>query len=416
MKKRYLLLAGFAFLGAITLGSCNNSSITNNDESSDTTTATNAASSSSSSNTYQEQELLYDPVYNDIDVTSLSTTSNASASSEIEDAVELVYDSVVSVTAQSSSATSAGSAVLFAKDNTLGFSYLVTCFHVIEGAYNFTVTESDGDTYTAYLVGGYEDEDLAVLAIETPEADDLTYATFFEDSDTLKLGSTVICIGNPLGTLPGSVSKGVVSYNNRVVTVDTYKQQTLIQTDVAINSGNSGGGLFNTAGALIGIVSAKYTSTGIEGLGFSIPSNTVMDAIEELLKTAKYDSANGVWKTGYYEGNYEFGFTISLGTYSSGMGFNQTRKNVAYISDVESKDTYTGTDLEVNDIVVSVSIDYADSSKVDSTLTSFSSVSEIMTYLYDSGISVGDTITFVVSRSNKETTVSFEVEQFRYTI
>ncbi|MBO5541931.1 MAG: trypsin-like peptidase domain-containing protein, partial [Acholeplasmatales bacterium] len=129
-----------------------------------------------------------------------------------------------------------------------------------------------------------------------------------------------MCIGNPLGTLPGSVSRGVVSYNNRVVKVDSYKSQTLIQTDVAINSGNSGGGLFNTAGALIGIVSAKYSSTGIEGLGFAIPSNTVKDVVTKLMSTAKYDTANKVWKTGYYEGNYEFGFTISLGTYSTGMG------------------------------------------------------------------------------------------------
>ena len=92
----------------------------------------------------------------------------------------------------------------------------------------------------------------------------------------MRLGASVICIGNPLGTLPGSVSTGVISYPNREVQVDDYHTMELIQTDVAINSGNSGGGLFNAAGALIGIVNAKYSSSGIEGLGFAIPANQVI--------------------------------------------------------------------------------------------------------------------------------------------
>ncbi len=414
MKKRYLIMAAFLFIGTFTLASCNNSSIIKNDE--DSTLLTNGANVTNQVNSLtQSESLKYDPVYVDTSV-ELGTIAEASNSNDIETAVEKIYDSVTSITATSASSISSGSAVFFAKDNTLGFSYLVTCFHVIDGAYSFTVTESDGDTYQASLVAGYEDEDLAILAIETPEADDLTYASFFSNTDTLKLGSTVICIGNPLGKLPGSVSRGVVSYNNRVVKVDSYKSQTLIQTDVAINSGNSGGGLFNTAGALIGIVSAKYSSTGIEGLGFAIPSNTVKDVVTKLMSTAKYDTANKVWKTGYYEGNYEFGFTISLGTYSTGMGFNTTRRTVAYISEVNSKESYTGTNLQVNDIINSVSIDYKDNNKTDSTLTSFSSASDIMNYLYNSDMEIGDTITFNVTRSNVNQTISFSVEQFRYTI
>ena len=269
MKKRNLLLGPLLLVG-LALGACNsNTSSTNNNDNiienndNDYTLSDLGINTSNQSTISQTTELLYEPIYNDIDV-SFETTSEASTSTIIEDVVEEVYDSVVSIEATSTSAISSGSAVFFAKDNTLGFSYLLTCFHVIEDAYSFTITESDGDEYEAYLVAGYEDEDLAIMAIETPEEDDICYAKLFENSDNLRLGSQVICIGNPLGTLPGSVSVGVVSYVNRTVSVSTYKKQTLIQTDVAINSGNSGGGLFNTSGALIGIVSAKYSSSGIE--------------------------------------------------------------------------------------------------------------------------------------------------------
>ena len=418
MKKRFIGIIGLTSIMACALASCgNNTNSTLIEKEDDTTTLTNSASISSSvSSNSQSKDLKYDPVYVSTTIDTLNTISEASETTAVEDAVELIYDSVVSVTATSTSAISSGSAVFFAEDNTLGFSYLVTCFHVIEDAYSFYITDSDGDSYEAYLVGGYEDEDLAVLAIKTPNDEEITYANFFLDSDTLKLGSTVICIGNPLGTLPGSVSKGVVSYNNRKITVDTYKTQSLIQTDVAINSGNSGGGLFNTAGALIGIVSAKYSSSSIEGLGFAIPSNTVRDAVLKLLSTAKYDTANEVWYQGYYEGDYEYGFTISIGTYQSGYGYNATRQIVAYISDVESNSSYTGTSLNENDIIKSISIDYKDENKTDSNLYSFSSLTDIMDYLYYSDINIGDTISFVVTRSNKEIEVTFEVEQFRYAI
>lgn len=417
MKKRYLLLVPFMMIGLV-LGSCSsNIKYEDNNKTSSTTSDDDyllsdlGISTSNQSIPNQTTELLYEPVYNDIDI-SLEKTSDASTSTIIEDVVENVYDSVVSIEATSTSSISSGSAVLFAKDNTLGFSYLLTCFHVIEGAYSFSITESDGDIYDAYLVAGYEDEDLAIMAIETPEEDDLCYATLFENSDELRLGSQVICIGNPLGTLPGSVSVGVVSYVNRTVSVSTYKKQTLIQTDVAINSGNSGGGLFNTSGALIGIVSAKYSSSGIEGLGFAIPSNTFNDVISKLMATAKYDSANKVWKTGYYEGDYEFGFTISLGTYRSNNSF----KSVLYISALNTKESYTGEGLEVNDIISSVSIDYSVTTKEDSTLASISSVDDIMSYLYNSGLEVGDKIVFEVYRSNTKKTITIDVLQFRYSI
>ena len=413
MKKRYLLLSALAFVGVAALSSCDNSNI-QIIEADENLTVTNGSSITDLASSYQSKTLKYEPVYSNLNA--IYNIVDNVEELKTEDAVELIYDSVTSITATSTSSISMGSGVLFAKDENLGFSYLVTCFHVIEDAYSFVVTESDGDEYEAYLVGGYEDEDLAILAIETPEEDDLCYSSFFENSDSLRLGSTVICIGDPLGILPGSVSKGVVSYVNREVSVDTYQTQSLIQTDVAINSGNSGGGLFNASGALIGVVSAKYSSTGIEGLAFAIPSNTVLDFIDKIFSTAKYDTANKCFYEGYYEGDYEFGFEISLGTYTSGYGFNQQRKNVLYVSDILSGDTFTGLDLKENDIIQSISIDYKDENKTDSTLTSFTTVSEIMSYLLESDINVGDTLTFNVIRSNSEKSVIFDVLQYRYSI
>ncbi len=176
MKKRYLIMASLLFVGTMALASCgSNYTITNNGttESSNLTNNVNSVIQGNSANSSKTLE--YDPVYESLDVT-LNTLTTPSSSTDVEEAVENIYDSVTSITATSASSISSGSAVLFAKDNKLGFSYLVTCFHVIEDAYSFVVTESDGDEYEAFLVGGYEDEDLAILAIKTPEADDLTYA------------------------------------------------------------------------------------------------------------------------------------------------------------------------------------------------------------------------------------------------
>ena len=412
MKKKLLL--GILGLSLFSLASCSSKIIGNNGNNSGLTNLNNVEEGGVGKS--ENKVLEYDPVYESLNY-EINYSSDLTSDLSIEDIVENIYDAVTSITASSSSAISSGSAVLFAKDENLGFSYLLTCFHVIDGAYNFTVTESDNDTYEAYLVGGYEDEDLAILAIETPEEDDLVYASILDDSNNIRLGSGVICIGNPLGILPGSVSSGIVSYLNREISVDTYKKQTLIQTDVAINSGNSGGGLFNRAGNLIGIVSAKYSSSGIEGLGFAIPSNTVIDTIEKIMSTAKYDTANKVFSNGYYDGDYEFGFTVSVGTYQTGSFGQITRYQVLYISQVDSDSTKTGYNhLNQNDIINSLSIDYADESIADISNKTFTLATDLMQFLYNSNLKIGDTITFNITRSNQKIDVTFSVIQYKYSI
>lgn len=408
MKKKYLM-GVFACAGVLLFTSCSTgiSSI----ESENYIYPTNQVSGTETNSSISNKPLLYDPVYEST-VVDLNTVDSASAKTSVEETVEKVYDSVVSITATSVSSIGAGSGVLFAHDDTLGLSYIVTCFHVVKGYSSYEVTLSNGETYTAQYVGGYQDDDLAILSIEKTN---LTYASIYTNSDSLKLGSTVVAIGNPLGTLPGSVSSGVVSYVNRVVQTDDYKYQTLLQTDVAINSGNSGGGLFNTSSALIGIVNAKYSASGIEGLSFAVPSKYVLSTIEELLATAKYDTANKVWDSGYVRGDYEYGFTISLGVYQSGTGWNRTQSYVYYVSDVESNSTYTGTELKKSDIVKSIKVDYSDEAKEDYVYT-VSTKEDVNEWLYSLDLDLDDNLYFTVTRDNQEETILVDVCQFIYSI
>lgn len=170
---------------------------------------------------------------------------------------------------------------------------IITNNHVIDGADAIQVTTRSGDQYTAQLIATDERNDIAVIKIE---ADGLKAATF-GDSDKLKVGQTAIAIGNPLGSLGGSVTEGIISATGREIYVEDIPM-TLLQTTAAINPGNSGGGLFNLAGDLIGIVNAKMSEAGIEGLGFAIPSNTAYSAAVDLLTQ------------GYVTGTPALGFTV----------------------------------------------------------------------------------------------------------
>ncbi len=164
--------------------------------------------------------------------------------------------------------------------------YIVTNYHVIEGASTIKVTFYDGSVYDAVLVGGEADNDVAVLKIE---AQGLT-PVIIGDSDALHVGQTVTAIGNPLGELTFSMTDGIVSAKDRTVTFSDGSAINMIQTNCTINSGNSGGPLFNLYGEVIGITSAKYSNNGssseatIEGIGFAIPMNDVVDIIYDLIE------------------------------------------------------------------------------------------------------------------------------------
>ena len=176
----------------------------------------------------------------------------------------------------------AGSGVIISKDG-----YIVTNNHVIDGAQKITVKTSDGTEYDAKLVGTDAKSDIAVLKVD---ADDLTPATL-GDSSKISVGDTAIAIGNPLGTLGGTVTDGIISATSRELVVNN-ESMKLIQTNATINSGNSGGGLFDGNGNLIGIVQSKDSGTSssgatIEGIGFAIPVNDAMEVAEQLIKNGK---------------------------------------------------------------------------------------------------------------------------------
>ncbi len=171
-------------------------------------------------------------------------------------------------------ASGAGSGVIYTQDG-----YIITNNHVIEGAQKISVKLNDGTEYPAALVGTDPQTDVAVIKVE---ADDLVPAVL-GDSDTVQVGETVVAVGNPMGTLGGTVTNGIISAINRSITVQG-QEMSLMQTNAAVSPGNSGGGLFNASGELIGIVNAKSAGENAEGLGFAIPVNTARQVAQDLME------------------------------------------------------------------------------------------------------------------------------------
>ena len=168
--------------------------------------------------------------------------------------------------------------------------YILTNYHVIEGSDSITVTMYDGSSYDAELIGYDQSNDVAVLKID---ASGLTPVTF-GDSDKLVVGQDVLAIGNPLGELTFTLTTGVVSALDREITLSGSLRMKLIQTDCAINSGNSGGALFNMYGEVVGITNAKYSSSGyeasVDNIGFAIPVNTVTGIVEQIMTDGEISS------------------------------------------------------------------------------------------------------------------------------
>ena len=164
--------------------------------------------------------------------------------------------------------------------------YILTNYHVIEDSDSITVSMYDGTTYDATLIGYDESNDIAVLKVEAEE--ELT-PVVLGDSDSLNVGDSVVAIGNPLGELTFSLTAGLVSAMDREVTLSSSVTMDLIQTDCAINSGNSGGALFNLYGEVIGITNAKYSSSSsseasIDNIGFAIPINSVRSIVDSIIE------------------------------------------------------------------------------------------------------------------------------------
>ena len=229
----------------------------------------------------------------------------------------LVGESVVEITTAEAQyygqyvTSGAGSGVIFDFKSDTGSGYIVTNYHVVDGADKIIVRVKSGDSHSEYeaeYLAGDEGADIAVLKIVVTGGKSLRPAVFVSDSDKLTVGEEVVAIGNPLGSLGGTVTNGIISALDREITVGDHNM-VLLQTNAAINPGNSGGGLFNMAGELVGIVNAKQSSTGIEGLGFAIPANKVRSDINDIITV------------GYITGRKTLGIDVQYGQYNYGSGW-----------------------------------------------------------------------------------------------
>lgn len=268
----------------------------------------------------------------------------------------------------------AGSGVIISDDG-----YILTCAHVVDGASNVTVTIDDVD-YTATVIGSDTASDVAVLKIE---AEGLTPAVV-GDSNALAVGEEVVAVGNPLGNLSGTVTNGIVSALDRDVAIEnndgSILNLSLIQTNASISPGNSGGGLFNMAGELVGIVNAKSEASGAEGLGFAIPINTAIDIAQDLLEN------------GYVSGRPYLGITyVAVTDESTAQQLGVSAYGI-YIVDVAAGSGAANAGLEPGDRIIS--IDGAEIASRDD-----------VTSIVDQH-TAGDTISITVARNGQMLTVS----------
>ncbi|MBR3879283.1 MAG: trypsin-like peptidase domain-containing protein [Clostridia bacterium] len=214
---------------------------------------------------------------------SITEVYHAVADSVVEISTEIVQTSLWGQYVSSG----AGSGVIIEKSG-----LIVTNYHVIEGAKTVTVRLTDGDEYNASLIGFDKAADIAVIKIDAGEKA-LVVASLGCSAD-LEVGEDVVALGNPLGSLGGTLTTGIISAKDRTMRVDG-EDMVLLQTNAAINPGNSGGGLFNMAGQLVGIVNAKISQEGIEGLGFAIPIDVAHVVIQDLVT---YGYVRGVVDSG----------------------------------------------------------------------------------------------------------------------
>lgn len=302
-----------------------------------------------------------------------------------EEITNEVADTVVEITTevmQTSSfygqyiAQGAGSGVIISDDG-----YILTNNHVIDGASSIKVTTRSGETYDATLKGVDSKIDIALLKIE---ATGLPTAVF-GDSDTLKVGSKAVIIGNPLGTLGGSVTEGIISALDRSIDIDG-KTMHLMQTDAAINPGNSGGGMFNGQGELSGIVVAKSSSEEIDNIGFVIPINNVLDILGDLKEY------------GYVRGRADTGMEfIDLTNQMYAYYYYGNNAAGVYISSVDSGSNAETAGFRKGDRVVSVD---------GKEITSADDITAIIAEK-----SAGDTVTFELNRSGSTGKLELTLEE-----
>ena len=305
--------------------------------------------------------------------------------------VGITVNTTVNIFGQTTTSAASGSGFVLTSDG-----YIVTNYHVIEDAVDdssvtIEVSFANGDKYTATLVGGEQDNDVAVLKIDATGLQPVTLG----DSDQLVVGETVYTIGNPLGELTYSLTDGLVSALDRLITTSSTNSNgqtetttlNVLQTNCAINPGNSGGPLFDSYGNVVGIVSAKYTqsSSGVsaEGLGFALPINDVKDIISELIEH------------GYVTGKPYLGIQVNTVTEELQRYGIPAGAVVAYVAEGSCAQE---AGLQVNDIITAI-----DGTAVDSP--------SALTAALSTNYSAGDTVTLTVVRNLQQMTLTVTLDE-----
>lgn len=305
--------------------------------------------------------------------------------------VGITVNTTVNIYGQTTTSAATGSGFVLTQDG-----YIVTNYHVIEDAtkdssVTIEVSFSDGSKYTAKLVGGEQDNDIAVLKIDATGLQPVTLG----DSSQLVVGESVYAIGNPLGELTYTLTDGIVSALDRLITTSSQDANgntvsttlNVLQTNCAINPGNSGGPLFDSYGNVVGVVSAKMTesSSGVsaEGLGFAIPINDVKDIINDLIEH------------GYVTGKPYMGVQVqSVPDYVQNYGVSAG----AYVVSVAEGSCSEKAGLQQGDIIIAI-----DDTAIDT--------SSALTAALSSNYKAGDTATLTIIRNNEKMTLSITFDE-----
>lgn len=268
-------------------------------------------------------------------VTSSDEKPSLTISLTATDIYEANVDSVVSIEVKNSYSVGYGTGFIVSEEG-----YIVTNYHVVENGRSISVTLYDESVYSAKLIGYEESNDLAVIKIEPQgHIESLVYGK----SSDLKVGDDVYVIGNPLGDLTFTLTRGVVSALNRLIDTDSGFTINMFQTDAAVNSGNSGGPVFDKHGFVVGIASAKYASASIEGLSFCVPIDDVRSMIDEIINK------------GYISGKPLMGVSV-YDKEITNFGFLQSQRSIngAKIAAIGENSAAEEAGLQVGDIIVAL--------------------------------------------------------------
>ena len=314
-----------------------------------------------------------DGILKNISATNYNISKATGSELSVQEIVALNENSVVAITTESVSTdiwarqyvtSGAGSGVVYSEDG-----YILTNNHVIEGARSIKVTLHDGTALDARLVAADSQNDIAVIKVSGKKLVPVT----LDEKMELSVGDLAVAIGNPLGTLAGTATEGIISGLEREITLEG-KTMKLLQISASINPGNSGGGVFDQYGKLIGLVVAKSSGSNVEGLGFAIPADTVKKIADSLIAQ------------GYVEGRPAAGITIiDLTSAEDAMKYGVSLTGV-YINEVTHENAKKAG-LKAGDLIYMI-----DKEKVTGSEMLISTIQNHK---------VGDTVTFTVVRDDE---------------